>query len=144
MRIWRISHFADLSGQGGLLYPGRWHMAGRPIVYCAESPPGALIEFLVHIDRANLPDAFQLLAIDVPEESAHHTIGDLPANWRLDPSISQRAGNTWLTSGTHLTVRVPSAILPHTFNVLINPVHGDIEKVRVVSVERVPLDSRFA
>jgi RES domain-containing protein len=144
MRIWRISNFADLSGQGGLLYPGRWHTAGRPIIYCAESPAGALIEFLVHITRANLPDAFHLLAIDVPDETAHHTIADLPANWRRDPSISQGAGNTWLASGNHLCLRVPSAILPYTFNILANPMHQDIEKARIVSIDRVPLDSRFA
>jgi RES domain-containing protein len=145
MRIWRVSNFADLSGQGGLLYPGRWHTAGWPIVYCAESPPGALLEFLVHVSRANLPSSFQLLAIELPDDVL---LGDieqnLPMNWRLHPDTSQGIGDAWMSAGRQLALRVPSAILPHTYNILVNPIHREIDKVRIVSTERVPLDSRFA
>jgi hypothetical protein len=48
MVLWRISNFAGLKGIGGLRALGRWHFAGRPVVYLAEHPAGALLETLVH------------------------------------------------------------------------------------------------
>ena len=50
MILWRISAYADLSGTGGLRVSGRWHQAGRPVVYAATSPPGAMLEVLVHLE----------------------------------------------------------------------------------------------
>ena len=44
MRLWRISDFADLAGEGGLLVSGRWHSRGRRIVYLSDHPATALIE----------------------------------------------------------------------------------------------------
>ena len=63
MKVWRISNHGDLSGRGGLRAAGRWHCAGRPIVYLAEHPASALLEVLVHFDIGDvsaLPVAYQL------------------------------------------------------------------------------------
>jgi RES domain len=41
----------------------RWHTAGRPLVYLAETPSSALLEILVHLeaDDDDRPDSCQLL-----------------------------------------------------------------------------------
>ncbi|MDE3106013.1 MAG: RES family NAD+ phosphorylase, partial [Acidobacteriota bacterium] len=44
LQLWRISNFRSLAGEGGLRYAGRWHTAGKPIVYLAASAAGALVE----------------------------------------------------------------------------------------------------
>ena len=59
VKLWRISNYADLAGRGGQLAEGRWHSRGRPILYCAEAPSGALIEFPVHLPRDLMPSHFQ-------------------------------------------------------------------------------------
>jgi RES domain-containing protein len=140
--LWRISNYADLSGTGGLLFSGRWHAKGRPIVYLVESPAGALVEMLVHMDRDDLPDGFQLLGVDIGDLTPA-AISGLPENWRDLTAAPKVLGLNWLQKGESALLRVPSAILPHTWNVLLNPAHADAAKARIVSRERVPLDSRL-
>jgi len=66
MFLWRISKFADLSGKGGELVSGRWHNKGHPIVYCADHPSTALLEMIVHMNPANIPESYQLLEDRMP------------------------------------------------------------------------------
>lgn len=68
MDLWRISKYKSLAGEGGLRYSARWHTAGRPIVYLAESPAGALIEALVHLElnEKSWPSYYDLLHVTVP------------------------------------------------------------------------------
>jgi RES domain-containing protein len=60
MALWRISNHADPSGRGGLTASARWHNQGRSIVYPAETPAGALIEILVHLEvrEGRFPHSF--------------------------------------------------------------------------------------
>jgi RES domain-containing protein len=69
MLLWRISNYADLSGEGGRRSDGRWHEQGRSVVYLAEHPALALLEVLVHleIDPDDLPSSYQLLTVEVPD-----------------------------------------------------------------------------
>lgn len=38
---------------------------------------------------------------------------------------------------------VPNAIVPHTSNYLINPIHPESAAIRIVSSARYPFDERF-
>ncbi len=91
MRLWRISNYADLTGAGGLTSSARWHSRGTKIVYLADHPASALLERLVHleIDPEDLPSAYQLLAIEVPDHLAVERVeaGSLP------PGGEHRYGN---------------------------------------------------
>ncbi len=142
MKLWRISNHADLSGIGGMRFSARWHSKGHPIIYTAEHPAGALSEFLVHIDVQDFPDSFQLITIEIETKVkvANLTLEQLSSNWMTDSKISRAIGNQWLINGKSLLLRVPSAILPDTFNVLITPNHGDAGKIRIAKSENVPLD----
>ena len=146
MQLWRISNYADLSGMGGVRFPGRWHSKGRPILYTAEHPAGALTEFLVHMDVEDIPQRFQLLTIAVPEEKPLPAVNpaDLPTNWTTNLAVTRAAGDRWLHAGASLLLRVPSALVPGAFNVLINPEHEDAAHLKLLKVEKIPLDSRFA
>ena len=143
MRHWRISNYADLSGLGGLRVAARWHSKGRPIIYTAEHPAGALSEFLAHVNREDMPDHFQMLTIETGSESppaAAHP----PADWIKDPKISRAIGDGWLAGRSSLLLRVPSALVPEAFNVLVNPLHADAGGLKIVRSAKVQLDSRFA
>jgi RES domain-containing protein len=145
MRLWRISDFADLDGIGGLLYPARWHNAGRPILYTAESPAGALLEILVHLDREDLPDDFQLIEIEIDGDVAAETAAPetLSASWRAELALTRSIGDAWLRDGETLMLRVPSVLAPRTYNYLVNPRHESAGSMRIVSVERFPFDGRL-
>jgi RES domain-containing protein len=147
VRLWRISNYADLGGNGGLVSSGRWHSRGREIVYLAESPPAALLERLVHleIDPDDLPSTYQLLAVEVPDGIAFDTvlIADLPAEWRSNDRSTQPVGDRWLQGQRTPLLQVPSAITPHTVNWLLNPRHPDASRAKIIDVVHAPFDERL-
>jgi RES domain-containing protein len=142
--LWRISGYADLSGRGGILAGGRWHTAGRPVVYLAGSPSGAMLEILVHleIDQEDLPETFQLLKVELPDDVSIAPPPDLPLQWASDLSYTKALGDSFLTECPALLLPVPSAIMPHSLNYLFNPLHGDCAKVEIAA-EPFTLDTRL-
>ena len=142
MRVWRISNFADLSGEGGLLIEGRWHFRGIPIVYCTDHPSTALLEILVHATRYTVPDYYQLLEIEVPNdiETFAPTIA---MNWDRDTDETRRIGARFIAEGIFALMNVPSVIMPKARNFLLNPAHADAGQIRIVETYRYPFDSRL-
>ena len=142
MRVWRISNFADLSGEGGLLIEGRWHFRGTPIVYCTDHPSTALLEILVHATRYTVPDYYQLLEIEVPDdiETFAPTIA---MNWDRDADETRRIGARFIADGIFALMNVPSVIMPKARNFLMNPAHSDARRIRIVETYRYPFDSRL-
>jgi RES domain-containing protein len=147
MFLWRISNHAGLEGRGGLLASARWHTRGRAVVYLAKSPAGALIEVLVNLelDAARLPGSYTMLKVEAPDDIQvmRVEVASLPEGWAGDMSISRSRGDEWLVGGESALLEVPSAILPATFNVLLNPQHPDAARVRVVWQRAYPYDRRF-
>ncbi|MGA8493729.1 MAG: RES family NAD+ phosphorylase [Terriglobales bacterium] len=147
MFLWRISNHEGLDGRGGLLASARWHTLGRPIVYLATSPAGALTEVLVNLelDAARLPRNYALLKAEAPDDIPVRRLeaSSLPENWIADLTISRNHGDDWLAGRESALLEVPSAILPDMFNVLLNPLHQDAGRIRVVSQQAYPFDRRF-
>jgi RES domain-containing protein len=147
MILWRISNYADLLGIGGMQASGRWHTAGRPIVYLAETPASALLETLVHleVDEYHRPTTYQLLKIEVPGEVSREetSLQALPVGWRRDEGVPREIGDAWLLRSSSALMRVPSVITPETGNWLLNPRHPDAAALRILHAERHLYDSRL-
>ncbi len=144
--LWRISNHLDLNGEGGRIGAARWHTKGRPILYMAESPAGAMLERIVHLydEDGGLPDIYQLLAVALPEEIAIKSLNEIaPIDWKENPEFTQQLGNAWLASRETPLARVPSAIMPQTWNVLLNPEHPDASQIKIASVIRERFDNRL-
>lgn len=73
------------------------------------------------------------------------TRSDLPRAWRRYPAplTLQELGNSWLDEAATAVLRVPSAVVPTECNYLINPLHPDIKKLRVVRRFRFAFDERL-
>jgi RES domain-containing protein len=142
MILWRISSFATLDGLGGLRFSARWHTEGRRIVYTADHPASALLELLVHTDRALLPKTYQLLKIEVQGKIKVQRVVP-PRGWSEKHSVTRNIGDRWLQDNKSLLLEVPSAILPDVFHTLINPVHPDAQFLKIIAVQHVPLDTRL-
>ena len=144
--LWRISNYESLSGEGGLLYSARWHTAGRRIVYLAESPAGAMIEALVHLelDETDWPRSYHLMQAEYPVSLSVETLKPTPAKtWKTSLVATRKLGDEWLRARRSALARVPSAILPETWNFLLNPDHSDAQKVRIVRTIRAEHDPRL-
>ena len=139
MEAWRICRrsYADLSGEGARRYGGRWNRRGTPVVYLAEHPALAVLEVLVHLDIPPelLPEDYVLLRAELslwPETPPF----DQPYN-------PEAVGNAWLRTGETALLRVPSVLVPHSFNLLLNPAHRTAARAKIVSVEAFVFDPRF-
>jgi RES domain-containing protein len=127
MRLWRISAYSGLSGIGGHHSDGRWHTQGRVVLYAAEHPALAMVEVMAHmrLSVSAIPQTLLLIPIDVADGAAMSPSPSLPSGWQANGPTSQAVGNSWLASKAGLLLPVPSALLAHSMNYLINPEHPD-------------------
>ena len=127
--------------------PGRWHPRGWRVVYCAQSPAAALLEILVHfeIEIQNLPVRYRLLKIEAPDavRVERVSLDQLPADWPENTEVTRTLGAAWLTKGAAALLSVPSAIVPETFNILVNPVHHDAKRIVIVHAGEHAIDPRL-
>ena len=148
MVLWRISNYTDLYGIGGLKASARWHSRGRRVVYLSSTPASALLEILVHleIEEDRLPRSYKLLEVQVSDDISIEKIEDrasLPKGWQKKQSVTQALGDQWLAGNSSALLQVPSALVPHTSNFLLNPLHRDAARILVASVSRQGLDRRL-
>lgn len=147
MVLWRISDHPSLGGEGGFRASARWHTRGGRIVYCADSPAAALLEILVHleVDLDDLPITYRLLRIDASDdiEVEHLPPGTLSGEWLKDTAETRFVGDTWLGQCTSALLAVPSAIVPDTLNILLNPEHPDAERIVIAQVNDHVIDPRL-
>jgi RES domain-containing protein len=144
--LWRISNHLNLEGEGGRFFSSRWSATGHRIVFLAESPAGAMLEILVHLqfrDR-KLPETYHLLQVEATEPLAVEPLDPSPdPEWKEQPEVTRRLGNAWLESLATPLARVPSAIVPHIWNYLLNPEHPDASKLKIEAVIRERFDNRL-
>ncbi len=147
MLLWRISNHRTLDGRGGLVGSARWHTRGRAVVYLAESAPGALLESLVHLELAldDMPPAYQLMKVEAQANISIGTadVSHFSASWADDVSLTRATGDAWLGGRKSALLRVPSSIVPETFNIVLNPTHPDAAKMRIVWHRAHPWDKRL-
>jgi RES domain-containing protein len=132
-----------LSGIGAKLYGGRWNPKGVPLIYTSATPELAHSEFMIHIKNLP-PPSTNLVTIKIPEKEILDA-EELPGNWRSYSNLSETQFFThkWLSERKFMVLRVPSAIVPMSFNYLINPLHPKIDKVLVINSELFQFDERF-
>jgi RES domain-containing protein len=146
MILWRISRHLDLSGRGGIFFAGRWHHAGVPIVYLAETPAGALLETCVHTSSNDVPPSFTLLKIAGPDlavNAIERSKQKLKRGWTARVEITRELGSDWLKQTREPLIRVPSALVPETFNYLLNPLHVDAVLFQIKDSFVFPFDARL-
>jgi RES domain-containing protein len=159
MQLYRITTekwARDLSGNGGLYVSGRWHHKGIQVLYTATTRALAVLEKVVHVDAAGTPDKFVIITLELPAAYSLQEVRaeTLPKDWnklsynlgntsRFPASLIQTQattslladmGTTWLQGQTSLALKVPSAILPQEYNVLLNPTHEEMSRIKLLSV----------
>ena len=134
--FWRISIHEALDGVGAFRAGGRWNTRGHSVVYLAESPAGAMLEILAHLplDELDMPEYYRLLRIEALGDPAIANL-DPPRSeaWKTSLAITQKLGDAWLERSDTSIARVPSVIMPQTWNYLLNPLHSGAANVRIIA-----------
>jgi RES domain-containing protein len=150
-RVYRLlrSAFAanPLDGEGSYRFGGRWSSPGTRLVYTAENLSLAMLEYLAHLDPSNWPDDLMLAVAEIPDELSriHLRIEELPANWQAYPATANlcQIGDQFVSDRKAAALAIPSVLAPTEWNWLINPLHQDFHRVRVISKERFQYDQRL-
>jgi len=148
MRLWRLTramHAAEpLSGRGAAMVGGRWNSPGVRIAYAATHRSLALLEMLVHVARDTVPADLVFVPLEVPDRLIRRA-GPLPAGWNALPwSVSaRRLGDEWVAAGASAALRVPSIVVPPEENILINPLHPQAKRIRILAPEPFDPDHRL-
>ncbi len=131
MLVYRIStkkYIHDLSGMGAALHGGRWNPKGLPMLYTSGSISLATLEYLVHNFHLlkTLQVCMATIRLPAKLEFIEQKMSQLPEQWNRHPeSLAETKilGQNFLTSGKQYAMKVPSAIVPGEFNILLNPMH---------------------
>ena len=148
MIVYRITNEAykdDISGRGAALYGSRWNSKGIYLLYTSQFISLSILESLVHLRRQEIPPSQFLLHIEVPDEQeiAEISYKKIKKNWREEIDYTQWLGDQFIQNKQSLIFKVPSVIVPQENNVLLNPLHPDFKKVKIIASELLELDKRL-
>jgi RES domain-containing protein len=102
------------------------------------------LEVCVHTAGADTPPDFTLLKIEGPAAKVRLVeTSALPTGWQESLGITREIGAAWLRERDTVLMRVPSAIVPHTFNLLLNPLHPEAKMFRIAETFTYPFDRRI-
>lgn len=150
LTLWRLvpeRHAeAAFSGEGAKRYGGRWNRPGTALVYTSGTLALAVLETLVHLRPEDLRQGHVFFRVELPKDlKVPMATWALPEDWRREPppTRTQDLGSTWAQEGTSALLRVPSVLVPHESNVLINPMHPDITRLKIAEPEPFFWDQRI-
>lgn len=147
MIVYRIAnepYKEDISGNGAAINGSRWNSKNIRMLYAGEYISLSILESLVHLRHIDIPQKQYLLSIQIPEiELQDILLSKLKNNWQQHVSYTQWIGDQFVSAGKQLILKVPSAIVPQEHNFLINPLHKDFKKVKIVGSELLELDKRL-
>jgi RES domain-containing protein len=144
-RITKAKHSGTaLSGEGARRAGGRWNDPGIPIVYCSLSLALAAMETFVHLTEEAASLRFASLEIGLPAAQVE-VLEKLPKGWQNEPpgAASMQIGTEWAKASRSLALRVPSALIPSEWNILLNPAHPDFAKLAVSKAKPFSFDPRM-
>lgn len=155
MILFRISvckYISDLTGEGAKLFGGRWNKKGIPALYFSSSLSLAPLELMANIPDIKFIKDICSLKIEIPKSIILKklNIKKLNQNWNKYPfdTSTVNTGTEILSKKDYCGVIVPSAILPEDlfnleFNVLLNPLHKDFNKIKFFPPQKYFLDNRL-
>ncbi len=126
-------------GLGSTFFDSRWHSrTGRQVVYASSSRALCQLEKRVHTGGLAVKDQI-LMRLDLPHDVKLDDVIDmgLAAHWATDVPLTRSLGDDWLSRGASLGLWVPSFVEPLERNLLLNPIHPQYARIRLV-VERNP------
>jgi RES domain-containing protein len=137
------NHYPPLTGEGARRAGGRWNSPGLAVVYSSTSLALCLAEALVHLPGP-LPANYHSFKISIPDDAVESfDIASLNSNWAQDQAYTRAFGDEWLKEKRSLALTVPSAVLPESLNILVNPLHARISEVQVVDQGLFTFDPRL-
>ncbi len=150
MILWRLTwarHQATaLDGIGARFAGGRWNSKGRAAVYLSLESATAVLETLTTFTALTAPaEGYRLLKVDYQGSVYEPRVSSLPPLWDRadDPSAARVFGDAFLGAQTAGVLLVPCAFLKSANNAVLNPLHPDAAKAKVIESIEFSFDPRW-
>lgn len=150
MQVWRLvkTRYAatPFDGEWARLYGARWNSPGNRVAYASGNSALAVLEVLVHMTGGGSLPGYSLVCASLPDSLVEVIApADLPGGWGSSPVPPevQAVGDTLVSSMRSLALRVPSALVRDSYNLLINPEHRDFGRLAIISSEPFEFDRRL-
>ena len=151
LQIYRIAQepFAmDFSAKAAWMYGGRWNSEGQFALYASASRALALLEILAHAPAKMLTiKPYILLTLEIADTQPVEQIPlrMLPENWNISgwERETTRLGDDFLKKGKDLLLMAPSVIMPEEWNYVLNPLHPDMKRIKILHRRTITFDKRF-
>ena len=147
MEIYRIclaKYAGELVASGN---PGRWNLRGQFVIYAAGSRALACLENVVHRSGEGLNNLFTVMRIFVPDELLIEELTPdlLPPDWQPASAYArcQPLGAAWYRRQAAAVLRVPSSIIAHEHNYVLNTRHPDFAGIHIAGREEFAFDPRI-
>jgi len=100
---------------------------------------------LVHSQFKRFSIELDLVTIQLPPsfKAAEISIKKVKEDWEKDHGYTQFIGDEFIRNKQDLVLKVPSAIVQEENNFLINPLHPDFKKVRIIETRSFKTDERL-
>jgi RES domain-containing protein len=146
-RITKAKHASNaFDGEGARLYGSRWSTPGTRMAFASESLSLAMLEVVVHLQHSSPLPSYVVFTVEFSAGLVQELDPALlPSNWRKFPAPPQiqELGDDWIKSASSVVLRVPSVIVVHEHNFLINPGHPDFPKLIIGGPMPLDIDSRI-
>lgn len=145
MRVYRLAHELALARQPEPFRPAksdnRWNSSDVQVAYAAESLALAALELLTYTGNYPSLTGYQLFTYEL----AHEEIEAVdPTVLPTDYTQTRRYGDSWAEERRILALKVPSVVVPLSYNYLINPSHPDFDDRKVKAQGAFVYDERIA
>lgn len=134
-RIGKTKYANDLKGEGARLFGARWNNKMVGCLYTSESRALAVLEYTVNVNIDDIPRALSISVIEISDKAVRVlNEADLPGNWKEypAPSSTKDFGSKLLLAAAEPVIQIPSTIIPNEFNYLLNSMHPDSEKFKII------------
>jgi RES domain-containing protein len=149
VRVWRIARAAHAAcdGAGARRHGSRWTPRGVPAVFTSATLSLAALERFVHSDSDLEPVDLVAILVDIGENISIESVnlGDVPPDWRSFPAPPALAviGDQWLRASRTAVLSVPSVVIPHERNFVLNPIHREFADLSIGRSEPFSFDPRM-
>jgi RES domain-containing protein len=148
MIVYRISNAEyshDISGTGAKLMGARWNSKGIPVLYTSAHISLAVLEMLVNTDFKDYAIALDLLYINIPDQVKVTSIdlSILNNKWKEDFDYTRYIGDEIFKQKESVLIKVPSAVIQEEYNYLVNPLHADFKKIKIIKTKSFWPDERL-
>ena len=147
MIVFRIVHKTFSQSLVGAGQPGRWNKSGQKVIYAAESIALAFLESMIRRQGVGFNEDFKIMFLEIPKDLSISTIdpASLSPGWDeiRNHSVSQELSLSWYASLQAPVLKVPSVVLPHSFNFIINTEHKDFNKIKIIDLTPLVPDPRI-